>query len=476
MTAPTAPQRRAAWRRAARHIAPQPGPQTRFLSTAADVCIYGGAAGAGKSYGLLMNPLRHVSKTRFGAVCFRRTLKQVTNEGGLWDTASTLYPLLGATPRVSSYEFLWPTTQSSVRFGHLEHDKNVLDWQGSQIPAMLFDEVTHFSAYQFWYMLSRNRVGNDTAVVRPYVRATCNPDPDSFVAELIAWWIGDDGYPLLERSGVLRWFIRVADELHWASDPAELHQRFGYGEDVQPRSFTFIPAKLDDNQILQKLDPTYRANLLALTLIERERLLHGNWKIRASGGVIFNRANFKVMPFAEERRITSVRWVRAWDKAATNAAGDWTVGVLMAELELKDTPGKVYWVVDVIREQLGTHEREALIYKTAVADGYHVEIAMEQEPGSSGVDAVNLSINNLAGWDARGYRSSGSKADRAQPYAAQVEAGRVYLLPAPWNEPYLQELHAFPTKGVNDDQVDASTLAFKVLTSPREWSTSHFPL
>ena len=52
----------------------------------------------------------------------------------------------------------------------------------------------------------------------------------------------------------------------------------------------FIPAKLTDNKALMAADPGYRANLLALPPVERERLLYGNWKIRPAAGLLFNRA------------------------------------------------------------------------------------------------------------------------------------------------------------------------------------------
>lgn len=258
-------------------IRPHSGPQEQFLSSPADIVIYGGAAGGGKSYGLLMEPLRHVSNPQFGAVILRKNCPEITNEGGLWDESSKLYSLLQSVPRRGDLSWQFPSG-AMVSFSHLESDRELFKWQGSQICLLGFDELTHFSKHQFFYMLSRNR---STCGVRPYVRATCNPDADSWVAEFIAWWWDElTGYPIPERAGVVRWFVQGAGGIVWADTPAELLADY---PDQTPKSVTFIPAKLEDNPTLEANDPGYRANLQAQSHVERERLLHGNWLIR--GGI-----------------------------------------------------------------------------------------------------------------------------------------------------------------------------------------------
>ena len=118
-----------------------------------------------------------------------------------------------------------------------------------------------------------------TCGVRPYIRATCNPDADSWVADFLAWWIDPEtGLPIPERAGVLRHYIRIAGKIEWADRPEELMQHLPRPEELppgcelpRPISVTFIPAKVFDNPALLRVNPDYLAWLLALPLLERER-------------------------------------------------------------------------------------------------------------------------------------------------------------------------------------------------------------
>ena len=252
-------------------INPHEGPQAKFFCSPADIAIYGGAAGGGKTWAMLAEPLRHVGNPKFGAVIFRKSYPQITGEGGLWDEACQLYPLFGARMLTGDMLARFPSG-AKVSFRHMEHEQTKLEWQGTQIPLIEFDELTHFSESQFFYMLSRNR---SLCGVRPYVRASCNPDARSWVAKLIAWWIDQDtGFPIPERAGKVRWFVRHGDGLSWGDSRKEMEQRHPGQE---PKSLAFFPSKLEDNPTLLKKDPGYLANLMALPRLEREQLLGGNW-------------------------------------------------------------------------------------------------------------------------------------------------------------------------------------------------------
>lgn len=175
---------------------------------------------------------------------------------------------------------------------------------------------------------------------------------------------------------------------------------------------------------------------------------------------------FKVDHFMMEEKMPHpsqiVSTVRYWDKASTQGAGAYTVGVKMCKL----TTG--HWlVIDVKRGRWSTHERERIIRQTAEADGYDVDIWMEQEPGSGGKESAESTIRNLAGYRAYAERPTGDKEFRADPYSVQVNNGSVKLLVGLWNYDYIEEHRYFPF-GTYKDQVDASSGAFQKLLSKKE--------
>lgn len=425
-------------------IQPQKGKQMKFLECSADIVIYGGQAGGGKTFGILLECARNVAIKGYGAVIFRRKLTEITREGALWDEAAEIYPQIGGRESTSKgYVYHWDEYGTKINFCHLTRDKDLKDWQGTQICVIAFDELTHFTKNMFFYMLSRNR---STCGVRPYVRATTNPDADSWVRKLLEWWIDADGYAIEERSGVIRWLINQNDELFWFSRKIDAVRKF---PKMIPKSFTFIPSSVNDNKILMEKDPGYIANLDALPGVDRKRLKYGNWNARVSAGDYFRRENFEIvdaLPLLKKQ-------VRCWDLAATvpseaNEDPDWTVGMRAGIC----ADGVIY-IENMVRDRINPPAVKKLIKNTTTQDGKKVYITIPQDVGSAGKVVAYSYVKMLVGYRAKGKRVTGSKEVRATPASSQAGIGNIKLLRGPWNDAFLDELEGFPL-AAHDDIVD----------------------
>lgn len=447
-------------------LEPQAGPQTMFMASSADIVIYGGAAGGGKTYALLLEMLRHKDIKNFGAVIFRKNFTQITAEGGLWDSSVKLYTQVPDAEQRKSPKLHWKFKGGKLTFAHLDREEDLQAWQGTEIAYLGFDELTHFSRHQFLYMLSRNR---STCGVKPYVRATCNPDSDSWVADFVSWWINQDtGYPIRERSGVVRYMCVINDVIYWGDTPEDLASNHGINPE-ECKSVTFIASKLEDNKILMKSDPSYLSNLKAMTEVDMERLLYGNWKIKAQAGRYFKRTQIPIDGYYEKIPDDVIYWCRAWDLAATdedeNGDADYTAGVLIGIRK-----NNRYIVADVINKQVKAGDVEKLIRMTAISDrkkyGFSYRVRIPQDPGGAGKIVAKQYLNGLSGFDVKAEPVSGSKELRATPFAAQWQNGFVDVLIAEWNEMYFSQLESFP-ESKHDDMVDASSDAFNELTECR---------
>jgi predicted phage terminase large subunit-like protein len=423
-----------------------------FFANKADILIFGGAAGGGKTYALLLQALWHHDARGFNAVIFRKTSKQARNPGGLWQATHEIYHEFGGIAKETTLEWDFPSG-ARIGIGHMDHETDKYNWQGSEICLIGFDELTHFSWGQFMYLLSRNR---STCGVRPYIRATCNPDPDSWVRKYISWWIDEKtGYAIPERSGKMRWNITVNDEIVWADTEEELKDEH---PGCHPKSVSFINSSVYDNKILLEKDPHYVANLYALPRYEREQLLFGNWNIRPASGNFFKREWFSVVEFLPK----GLTFVRYWDRAATKKTDlndpDYTVGLKLA----KDVNG-IFYICDIVRLQESPLNVQNAIKNSASQDGPSCRIGLEQDPGQAGVSEMDLLIRMLAGFAAKPYKVQVDKITRASPVSAQSEAGNIKVLRGNWNDDFFREIENFPD-GTHDDIVDAFSGAYLMLT------------
>ena len=457
--------------------APQAGPQEAFANSPATIAIYGGGAGGGKSWSLLFEPIKWATYVDgrwclpdgFRAVVFRRTMPELTRGGGLWDESQSMYRHLGARPRTSpTLDWFFKGDkggEARVELRHLQYEQDVHTHHGAQYTLVGFDEVQTFTEKQFWYLMSRLR---STCGVVPYMRATCNPDPASFVAKLIAWWIGEDGYAIPERSGVLRWLVRHDEVMHWYGDEDAAKAAH---PDRRPISVTFILSKLSDNVALTDADPDYQDKLASLARVDRLRLLGegdrgGNWKARDGGGLVFRRTDFNLDTRPPSPPLYAVR---CWDKGATapgprNGDPSWTRGVRVWICRDGE-----WWIDHVASVRDRPAVVDKLMRETAEMDGREVTVGLWQDAAQAGIVDVDSTKKNLSTFALetvrvaegviRGYGGR-AKWTHAKAWAKHAEDGLVHVLGGQdWTETLVAECNDFPDTR-HDDIVDCLSLAW----------------
>jgi predicted phage terminase large subunit-like protein len=169
-----------------------------------------------------------------------------------------------------------------------------------------------------------------------------------------------------------------------------------------------------------------------------------------------------------------LRYVRAWDLAATEDDGDYTAGVKIG------TDGKgSFFVVDVERGQWATDERDRRLRSAAENDGKECKQRLPEDPGQAGKSQALSMTRLLAGFSVKTVRVSGDKQTRADPFSSQFNAGNVFLLSdagqeKKWVKAFIEELRTFP-RGKHDDQVDAASDAFDELAQRRKFVFGGMP-
>ena len=455
---------------------PNPGPQTRFVACAADEALYGGAAGGGKSDGLLAAATRWLHEPQFRALILRRTFPELKKS--LFDRAQELYKGIDPGAKFNETDKEWKfSTGSKLYFGHAQYESDIEQYQGAAFQFVGFDELTHFTKKQYLYLFTRARSAYGLPI---RVRATANPGGEGhdWVLERWAPWL--DRRPEYKGprvgSGAVLYFLSG----HSPDDPERLLEggrdearsllaawdRLSPDDQAltpRPHSRTFIAAKLTDNPALMRNDPGYADRIRVQDVVTRRQLLDGDWMVRALPGLLFRRAWCRLLDIAPQDVLQRVRF---WDRAATEEGKgndpDWTVGVRMSK------PRSGGWCIeDVVRLRATPKVVEETIKRTAEMDAKidrSCEVRLSQDPGSAGKFEAAYYTEALAKFIVRCIPETGDKVSRFQPFSAQAEAGNVTIVRGPWNEPYIQSLEAFPSKGVHDDDADATSGAFVALT------------
>jgi predicted phage terminase large subunit-like protein len=429
---------------------PQPGPQEEFCNTPAIMAICGGSFFGGKSVSIVMEAGRNVDHPKYRGVIFRRTYTQITDAGGLADIASILYPKLGGVPTDNRVLWKFPSG-ATVKFNHLQHDSDMFKYRSSQFCFLGIDQIEEFPMEAVFYLRARNRAspGYNRKV---YFRASCNPEP-GWLADLLSWWWNSDtGYPIKERSGVIRYFTRKNGEILWVD------KNWTDGN-IKPISFTFVPSKMEDNKIGMQNNPDYESTVSTMDNVSVERYLKGNWLISYSGGM-FQKDWFKIIELDQVPK--NIKFVRYWDWAASEKKEgkdpDFTAGALCGYSD-----GDFY-IVEIRRFQEAPGTTEKKVKLAAELDGYNTLIAWEEEKGSAGKFNSHYLSGKLNGYQVHSDPVSGDKVERAKPLASAAFHGHVFVVKGTWNADFFAEAGMFGSGRGHKDQIDACTGAHKVLT------------
>lgn len=400
-----------------------PEPKQAVLLALNDLEVFfGGAAGPGKSTALLMAALQYVDVPGYAALLLRRTYSDLALPGALMDMAFDWFERTPAKWNAALKTWSFPGG-GTITFGHLEHEHQKRRYAGAEFQFVGFDELTQFTETQYTFLFSRLR--------KP-----------RFSHGLSSDGLGIADVPLRMRS---------------ASNPGGPGHQWVKKRLVDPKTredgSRFIPALMSENPHLDQ--ESYEQSLAQLGRTERRRLMRGDWGAR-DDGVMFHRDWFPIIkPF--EMPYPEWRFVRYWDLASTAVSQsapdpDWTVGLRYA---FRPSTGE-FVITDIRRMRTTPHQVKQAIQAAAERDGRETMIRIEQEPGSAGVNVVDMYKRELPDRMVAGHRPTGPKDVRAQVAASKAENGLISLFDGRWVEPFLDELEDFMSESmVHDDQVDA---------------------
>lgn len=440
-------------------FAPASKAQEQFLMSDADITFYGGAAGAGKSHCLLGSFLKFCHHPRTRGVIFRKTTKQLSNPGGLFDSAINLYkkvdPKLKIRMRDLEIEF---STGATLKFAYLDKPADKYNFQGAELTFIGFDEIQQLSEDNVVYLISRLR--STSVDYKKQIVATGNPDYESFIRLWVEFALDPTGIPIRKDVYPNRYMVNTPGGIVWKDTREELEEIYGRGDESGILSFKFIPGTIYDNPPLMKADPTYVSKLKSLPRVEMERLLLGSWYARPEASGYWKREWINLVDYPN---IRTKHRVRAWDLAFSKPSEqypnpDWTRGVLMS----KDK-NSVYTVEHLASMRDRVHEVEKLIFETAVQDGTDTIISIPMDPAAAaGAYAKDLQ-RRLAekGFTVRLAKPVASKVTRFAPFSSVTQAGFVNVVRGDWNKEFFDELEIFDgDKKKKDDIADACSDCF----------------
>ena len=433
--------------------------------------------GGGKSWCILADNLKYIHDPNYFSVFFRRTTIEL--ETNLWPEALKMYkPFLeyqsgpkkgkllpGVRIRDKDKTIVWPSG-AKTRFSYLQNERDALAWYGSEISRAYFDEAQMFGEEEFNIIRSRLR---SKAKFPSAMRLTMNPSSSHFSLEFVRRFLDEEGYPIKDLSGKTAYFSIVNGNIYTAWTAEELLEKF---PDINPQTYSYVPAVLSDNKILMETEPEYRDVLASMPEVKRKQLLEGCWFVQDTHGMYFDRTWL--------HKASSVppgcKAVRGWDKASEEPNPnlrhpDYTASVLM----YKDKHGN-YYLCNGTRFRKKSGERDLMILNQAEHDGRDVSIIFPIDPGASGKSDFRHSTKMFLEEGFIVKRDpmppTRPKLQKFEPFATAAQNGQVYLVESTWDPDtlkiYLDELESFNGERSSaqrkDDFVDCTASAFNQIS------------
>ena len=470
---------------------PKSRKQAMALQSKADVLVLGGAAGGGKSFLLNMMVLQYLTDPDWRGILFRKNSTQLLGSDGLWDKGVEIFSQLPKeykpNPIQSRLRMEFPTG-ATLKYNHMEYEKDKLSHQGLAYDYVGFDEATHFTYSQVEYLMSRLR-GKSQFSSRLVL--TANPDNESWLLDLLMWYLTEDGYPDENKQGVLRYFLVRDGEFKWADSPGPLIERYSTkSRTVTPKTFSFVASKLTDNPVLMANAPEYAEWLDSLNPLAKAQLRDGNWFVKLEGANFFKRENL----LKADHIPTNAICCRAWDKAAKPVTQAEKFPDFTSCIKLYKTQDGEFFISGEFHpdnhdetepERYGSFrrsvgQRDIIIKKQSGYDGVDCPVILPKDPGSAGEAEYRESAKKLSQY---GFivkqdpvPTNKSKLQRFMPFASSVENQLVYIVESTFPnkqtlEAFYKELESFTgersTRHRHDDWCDAIASAYNYLSQSR---------
>jgi predicted phage terminase large subunit-like protein len=413
---------------------------------------------------LLIDALCHVDSPHHRALVMRRAF--VDLQEWVLPRSYDLYPALGGKYHRGVKTWIFPSG-ARIRLGSADNEQSIRRFAGAPYNYIGWDELTHFTEWQYRFMYSRLRSAFGLPL---YMRSATNPGGVGHEWVLARWapWL----YPPGTEDEYQGQRAAPGEVLWYRPLPGQEGEKIVPPFTPRATSRTFYPAGVADNVFLAGTE--YEENLDLLPLLDREHLKHGNWLARPGAGMFFRREWWGVPVKASPSGVV-VR-LRFWDLAATAEdeavpGGAWTAGVLLAAVIVGTGQGGrpiiEAYVEDVVRGQWSPGSVLAAIKQTAVLDHQRdarTHTFIERDPAQAGKYQAWSIINEMAaeGIAVKPIQPQGDKILRAKIPSAKVEQRTVKIVAGMWNRLFIDEAQGFPEHPVKD-QVDAFTGGYRQL-------------